>query len=154
MEDSDPNIPLETMKIGTVAKRLGVSIRTIHMYEREGLLLSQKNAAGTRYFSERDVEWLLEIRRMIKTSVGIAGIRYLLSLIPCWEITQCGHREREACPVVAEHNAPCWAHKGNLCSSTMEECRRCVVYDLRFSVGALKKWLQMSLKPETDDLLP
>lgn len=150
MARSDKKDPPEGVKIGVVAKRLGISIRTIHMYERERLFISNKNAAGTRYFSERDVEWLMEVRRMIKTSVGIAGIRYLLSLIPCWEIKKCLFRGKGGCPVILEHHTPCWAHEANLCDKNTQECRQCEVYDIRFCVGNLKKRLHIRLKTKSE----
>ncbi|MEO5340327.1 MAG: MerR family transcriptional regulator [Magnetococcus sp. MYC-9] len=146
MSDSVQAGSVEGMKIGVVAKRLGISIRTIHMYEREGLLIAHKNAAGTRYFNERDVEWLTEIRRLIKSGIGIAGIRHLLSLVPCWEIKGCIFDDHRACPVIVDHDFPCWAKKGNLCQSSLQECRRCAVHEIRFSVGRLKHRLQISLK--------
>ncbi|MBF0194892.1 MAG: MerR family transcriptional regulator [Magnetococcales bacterium] len=136
----------EMVKIGVVAKRLDISIRTIHMYEREGLFISYKNRAGTRYFSERDIEWLVEIRRMIKSSISIAGIRTLLSLIPCWEKMKCGYVEKQDCPAITEHDSPCWANKGNKCDSTSDECRKCEVYDMRFCVGMLKSAVDIKLK--------
>ena len=136
----------EGMKIGVVAKRLGISIRTIHMYEREGLFISHKNSAGTRYFTERDVEWLMEVRRLIKTSIGIAGIRHLLSLVPCWEIKGCAFNGKGGCPVIVDHDAPCWANKKNICDTTLQECRHCNVYEIRFSVGRLKQRLHIRLK--------
>lgn len=141
---------VEGMKIGAVAKKLNVSIRTIHMYEREGLFIAHKNAAGTRYFTEQDVAWLEEVRRMIKTRIGIAGIRHLLSLIPCWEIKHCLTQGKEACPVISDHNAPCWANRGNYCDEERDQCRQCPVYDIRFSVGALKQRLNITLKPDAE----
>ncbi|MBF0161461.1 MAG: MerR family transcriptional regulator [Magnetococcales bacterium] len=139
---------VDGVKIGVVAKQLGISIRTIHMYERAGLMISQKNPAGTRYFTERDVEWLTEIRRLIKSGIGIAGIRHLLSLVPCWEIKSCAFRGKAACPVIEDHGLPCWANKGNRCNATVQECRLCEVHEIRFSVGQLKRRLSIRLKDE------
>ncbi|MEO5354221.1 MAG: MerR family transcriptional regulator [Magnetococcus sp. XQGC-1] len=142
------------MKIGVVAKRLGISIRTIHMYEREGLFISHKNSAGTRYFTERDVEWLMEVRRLIKTSIGIAGIRHLLSLVPCWEVKGCAFNGKGKCPVIVDHDAPCWANKKNFCDATLQECRDCSVYEIRFSVGRLKQRLHIRLKSAAEVDMP
>jgi MerR family transcriptional regulator, heat shock protein HspR len=136
----------EMVKIGVVAKRLDISIRTIHMYEREGLFISYKNSAGTRYFSERDVQWLIEIRKMIKSSLSIAGIRTLMSLIPCWEKTQCGFKAKNDCPAITEHDSPCWANKGHKCGTTGQECRQCEVYEMRFCVSSLKNAIDIKLK--------
>ncbi|MBF0461743.1 MAG: MerR family transcriptional regulator [Magnetococcales bacterium] len=153
MARSGHTIPVEEMKIGVVAKRLGISIRTIHMYEREGLFVSQKNSAGTRYFTEQDVEWLVEVRRMIKTSVGIAGIRHLLSLVPCWEVKNCVFNGKGGCPVILDQDFPCWANKANWCETTPQACRECEVYALRFSVGRLKERLHIRLKTAAETAL-
>ncbi len=134
------------VKIGVVAKRLGISIRTIHMYEREGLFISYKNGAGTRYFTEGDIQWLIEIRKMIKSSISIAGIRTLMSLIPCWEKKQCGYVEKQDCPAITQHDSPCWANKENKCEATSQECRSCEVYDMRFCVSVLKSVVDIKLK--------
>lgn len=146
--------PSEQMvKIGEVAKRLGISIRTIHMYEREGLFIAFKNNAGTRYFTERDVEWLLEVRKLIKSGISIAGIRHLLSLVPCWESKQCQHQGKQDCPVITDHNASCWANKENKCSETAQECRHCEVYEMRFCIGMLKHVLDIRFKNEAGNLM-
>lgn len=134
------------VKIGEVAKQLGISIRTIHMYEREGLLIAFKNLAGTRYFSERDVEWLVEIRKMIKSGISIAGIRRLLSLIPCWETKQCQHHGKQECPVITDGNSSCWSNKENRCQESAQECRNCQVYEMRFCIGMLKHYLDIKIK--------
>ncbi len=147
---TEANPPDGLMKIGVVAKRLGISIRTIHMYEREGLFIAFKNAAGTRYFSERDVEWLMEVRKMIKSSVSIAGIRRLMSLVPCWEVKRCAHTGKADCPVINESDLPCWANKNNICDKTIQECRDCEVYEMRFCVSTLKQYLDIRLKSDPD----
>lgn len=147
---TEPNALDDMVKIGVVAKRLGISIRTIHMYEREGLFISYKNSAGTRYFSERDIRWLMEIRRMIKASISIAGIRALMSLIPCWEKIQCGYIEKQDCPAITQHDVPCWANKGHKCGTTAQECRQCDVYEMRFCVGMLKSIVDIKIKKETN----
>ena len=142
-----PEEPADMVKIGVVAKRLGISIRTIHMYEREGLFIAYKNAAGTRHFSERDIEWLQELRKLIKSSISIVGIRRLLSLVPCWEVKGCNHNDKAGCPAITDDNFPCWANKNNFCEQSSQECRECEVYEMRFCVGNLKRHLNITLKP-------
>ncbi|MGN7611865.1 MerR family transcriptional regulator [Magnetococcales bacterium HHB-1] len=134
------------VKIGVVAQHLGISIRTIHMYEREGLFIAYKNSAGTRYFSPTDIKWLEEVRALIKSGVSIVGIRRLLSLMPCWESKKCHHKGREECPVFTDHEKPCWANKENYCPETSQECRQCDVYEKRFFVGSLKQLVDIRYK--------
>lgn len=145
-QDSTAIFANRQVKIGEVANFLGISIRTIHMYEREGLFIAYKNSAGTRYFSQRDVDWLVNVRKMIKSGISIAGIRRLLSLIPCWEFKQCKHQGKQDCAVIVDDHAPCWANKEKQCTETAQECRECPVYDMRFCVGMLKHHLDIRLK--------
>ncbi|GIG39307.1 hypothetical protein Cph01nite_10690 [Cellulomonas phragmiteti] len=50
----------EGLSIGEVARRSGLSIHTLRLYEREGLLTGpvRRDAAGRRRYSAWDVEWL------------------------------------------------------------------------------------------------
>ncbi|MBF0190586.1 MAG: MerR family transcriptional regulator [Magnetococcales bacterium] len=136
------------VKIGVVAKRLGISIRTIHMYERERLFISHKNRAGTRLFNEEDVEWLIEIRRLIKSSISIAGIRSLLALIPCWDVIKCQYGSRQNCPSLQDNQFPCWSNKESHCYQSVEVCRACKVYAMRFRISDLKGLTDIRLKPD------
>ena len=70
-----------------VAHRLDISVETLRLYEREGLILPNKLDSGHRRFTEEDIEWLICIQRQIhENKLNFAGIRYLLSLLPCWDI--------------------------------------------------------------------
>ncbi|MBF0424912.1 MAG: MerR family transcriptional regulator [Magnetococcales bacterium] len=138
----------EMVKIGVVAQRLGISIRTIHMYEREGLFIAYKNRSGTRYFSEQDVAWLIEVRKLIKAGISIAGIRRLMSLIPCWESRGCHFTGKQNCPVITDNLAPCWANKENHCSEDAQGCRKCEVYARRFCISMLKSYVNIRFKEE------
>jgi MerR family transcriptional regulator/heat shock protein HspR len=140
----------QMVKIGVVATQLGISIRTIHMYEREKLFIAYKNTAGTRYFNQEDIDWLVEIRKLIKNGISIPGIRRLLSLLPCWESKNCRHTGKADCPVITDHEVPCWANKDNQCTETAQECRTCAVYAMRFHVAQLKNFVDIRLKPEAD----
>ncbi|HIJ86033.1 MAG TPA: MerR family transcriptional regulator [Magnetococcales bacterium] len=146
MLNVDSATPSGMVKIGEVAKVLGISIRTIHMYEREGLFIAYKNRSGTRYFSQQDIQWFVELRKLIKSSISIAGIRALLSLIPCWEVRQCHFLSRNNCPVIADQNSPCWANTEKMCQESGQECRECAVYGLRFNVSRLKDVVDIKIK--------
>lgn len=115
--------------IGEAADLLGVSIPTLRMYEREGLILPQRKASRHRLFSEADLGRVRCLRETInEKKVSIAGIKRLLALIPCWKIKNCPPDERNACPAFLNHETPCWtiATKSSRCSSI--ECRLCPVY--------------------------
>lgn len=149
-DSSDSKDSTGLVKIGVVAKRLGISIRTIHMYERERLFISNKNRAGTRLFSERDIEWLIEIRQMIKASISIAGIRALLALIPCWDISKCPYPSRQACPSLRDNHNPCWSNKESTCFQSTDVCRNCQVYEMRFNIRDFKRHTDIRMKTDEE----
>ncbi|OIO54031.1 MAG: hypothetical protein AUJ55_12800 [Proteobacteria bacterium CG1_02_64_396] len=134
-------------KIGVVAESLGISLRTIHMYEREGLLLAARTPGGTRLFTEDDIAWIATIRDLIQSGVGIEGIRRLLALIPCWELKPCSPEQRLACPLVREGVYPCWSNRERMCTETVAECRNCRVYTARFDATNLKGRFRINLNP-------
>jgi DNA-binding transcriptional MerR regulator len=77
--------------IGVAAQRVGLSARTLRIYEQEGLLRPARTpSSGQRLYSEQDLVWIRCISELIHGhSLTTAGIRRLLDLIPCWEIKHC-----------------------------------------------------------------
>ncbi|MCK4546549.1 MAG: MerR family transcriptional regulator [Candidatus Eisenbacteria sp.] len=119
------------MTIGVAAKRLGVSESTLRLYEREGLLISSRTSTGRRLYSLNDLKVVDVIRTLIrKHGLNFAGIRALVSKLPCWSIKNCSEEERAVCSKFKEKGAltPCWRLGGTGCSATPEECKSCPVY--------------------------
>ena len=58
------------LSIGIVAKKLGVAVQTVRLYEQEGLVLPFKAESGHRLFSAHDLERLQCVLKMI-TELGI-----------------------------------------------------------------------------------
>lgn len=115
--------------IGEAADILGVSIPTIRMYEREGLIIAQRRQSRHRRYSVADIERIRCVRNLIrKEKVSIAGIRRLLALIPCWGVVGCPEEARASCPALQQHETPCWMVTGRSCISKSAECRHCRVY--------------------------
>ncbi|MER3523175.1 MAG: MerR family transcriptional regulator [Ignavibacteria bacterium] len=115
--------------IGEAADILGIAIPTIRMYEREGSIIPYRKRSKHRRFSQSDIERIRCIRGMInQEKVSIAGIKRLLSLIPCWTIKNCPPDERARCGAFHQHDVPCWmaSHKSWDCRSAI--CRECTVY--------------------------
>ncbi len=77
--------------ISLAAQRVGLSARTLRIYEQEGLLRpARKPGSQQRLYSEQDLTWVRCISELIHGhSLTTAGIRRLLDLIPCWEIKHC-----------------------------------------------------------------
>ncbi len=77
--------------IAVAAQQVGLSARTLRVYEQEGLLRPARTPGGDqRLYSEQDLIWIRCISELIHGhSLTTAGIRRLLDLIPCWEIKRC-----------------------------------------------------------------
>ena len=69
------------MQIGTIAKKIGLSIDAIRFYERNALLpRAPRTQGGFRQYGENDVETLAFIRRVQGLGFKLSVIRGLLRL--------------------------------------------------------------------------
>lgn len=69
------------MQIGTVAKKIGLSVDAIRFYERNALLRRPpRSQGGFRQYGESDVETLAFIRRVQGLGFKLSEIRGLLNL--------------------------------------------------------------------------
>ena len=130
-----------TYRIGDIARKLGISVETIRMYEREGILLTRKTENGQRIFTGSDLHWLGCIRRLIKAQgLNIEGIRRMVALMPCWEMRPCTAAEQSACPAYHGGTQPCWMIKEQVpMSCRAKDCRLCNVYRGATSCVSLKQ---------------
>ncbi len=125
--NSENNNPVYT--ISRAAELLGISIPTLRMYEKEGLIIPFKKESNQRCYSKADLERIKCIRETINgTKISIEGIKHLLSLVPCWKLKNCSRDERTVCEAFISYDKPCWmySHKNNLCSEI--PCISCEVY--------------------------
>lgn len=115
--------------IGEAADLLGVSVPTLRLYEREGLIIPIRKSSKHRLFKEHDIERIRCLRETINgKKVSIGGIKRLLSLLPCWKIKNCSIEAREVCPAFLEGEAPCWTLPGKARNCETAHCRECLVY--------------------------
>ena len=136
--DSDNNAPV--FSIGTVARLLEVSVHTLRLYEREGLILPFKKDSKHRLYSQNDIERLKCLRTAInENKFSISSIKTIYSLIPCWSIKKCPDEERESCPAFTGHQQPCWSfrHINNLCA--LQSCKSCEVYHKHTNCDNIKQ---------------
>lgn len=148
MQIMDKNIPVYS--IGTVARMLDVSVETLRMYERRGLILVDKTETNQRLYSEADVDRLRCIRSAIRNEkISVEGLRRLHSMVPCWKHVNCPIEQRSNCPAFLSPQAGCWTyrHSSNVC--TDRECRACVVYQRSADCEGLKR-----LVHEHPDVVP
>jgi MerR family transcriptional regulator/heat shock protein HspR len=140
--------------IGNVARILGVSVQTLRMYERRGLILAQKSAGNQRLYSETDIERLKCIRTSIsKHKISIEGIRRIQSMIPCWENMLCSMEHRVEGPAFVASDAGCWTYKHNSNVCAGRDCLHCRVYLLAGDCAQIKSLVhqQPRRSSETDD---
>ena len=115
--------------IGEAADVLGISIPTIRLYERLGLIIPLRRPTRHRRFSHADLERIRSLRKMInEEKVSIEGIKHLLALIPCWRIKNCPDGVRQSCFAFTDHTAPCWMQTKKTWDCKSAECRICPVY--------------------------
>ncbi len=136
-----PLVPndLPAYPIGVAAQILGVHPRTLRLYEAAGLLRPKRRGIQ-RLFSNDDLRWILCIRRLIHDEgIGIAGIKRLLALAPCWEVVRCPAETREKCAAHPGGNIPCWELTQRACPKGPEQCRVCEVYLRAQEVGRIPR---------------
>ena len=135
---------LPVYTISTAAALLHVSVPTLRMYEREGLIIPYKKSSKQRRYSQNDIDRLRWIRAAINhDKISIEGIKRMMSLIPCWSIMNCSEKDREHCTAFGGSAMPCWTynHLQNICADG--ECRTCPVYTGFSGVGRMKEHMQI-----------
>jgi len=144
MEKTMPDIEdIAVYSIGTAARMTGVSVHTLRMYEREGLIIPVKSPGNQRLYSQSDIERIQCIRAAItEAKISIAGIKHIQAMIPCWQIINCPAEQRNACEAYKNSSAGCWTykHKKNVCSKI--ECRQCVVYQKASNCSGVKELMK------------
>lgn len=127
-----------------VAHQLNLSVETLRLYEREGLIVPHKLDSGHRRYTHSDIEWIECIQRQIhENKLNFAGIRYILSMLPCHEMKPCGLADYRTCPAGTRSSRPCWDFDDTPCRAKGENCRTCVVYQQVQNVENLKKILSV-----------
>jgi DNA-binding transcriptional MerR regulator len=70
------------MRIGDLAARAGVSVRSLRYYEEQGLLTSVRSPRGQRHYTEHEVARVTFIQSLY--AAGLSS-RTILELLPCVE---------------------------------------------------------------------
>ena len=134
--------------ISVAANLLNISVHTLRMYEREGLIIPFKKETHHRLYSKADLERLSCIRRAINEyKISIAGIKTIYSLIPCWKIVNCSDEDRKNCEAFTSHTNPCWSynHKNNICEN--RACIECSVYKDFSECKTIKESIKSFINP-------
>ncbi|CAL9535216.1 MerR family transcriptional regulator [Streptomyces sp. enrichment culture] len=80
------------MRIGELARRAGVTTRTLRYYESRGLLPARRGDNGHRTYGEDDLRLLRQIRVLTDFGFGLEETR------PFVECLRAGHPSGDACP--------------------------------------------------------
>ena len=142
------DIPNETIfSPHEVAEELDLSVETLRLYEREGLLIPFKLESGHRRYTRGDIDWIACIQKQIhENKLNIAGIRYLLSMLPCHEMKPCRPEDHAACLAGTKSSRPCWDFDTTPCRENGENCRNCVVYQQVMNIDNFKEILSVKFK--------
>jgi len=121
------NLPVYT--IGVAANFIGVSVHALRMYETAGILSPKRTETQRRLYSKNDITRLQSVRHFIEEDgLNIAGIKTVLSMIPCWKLKPCSVEYRKKCDAYYKMGEPCWIveTRGDICTGV--DCRDCEVY--------------------------
>ncbi|PGT55390.1 MerR family transcriptional regulator [Bacillus cereus] len=61
--------------ISEVAKLIGVSTHTLRYYEKENILIANRDTNGNRMYEESHIKWLQFVMKLKQTQMPIAKIR-------------------------------------------------------------------------------
>ena len=139
--DMEANRPILTLSI--TSHLSGIPTHSIRQYIDKGLLVPYKRDSKQHLFSQNDISRLKHINFLItERGLNFAGIRALLSMIPCWAIHKCHEQERSNCKAYSDDSIPCWmaSEKGRVCKN--ENCRECDVYFCLSNSADLKSALR------------
>jgi DNA-binding transcriptional MerR regulator len=78
-----------TLRIGQLAERSGVSVRALRYYEEQGLLVAERSAAGQRVYPESAVSKVRFFQQMY--AAGLTS-RNIAQVLPC---VDSGHTDAE-----------------------------------------------------------
>ena len=74
--------------ISVAAELAGVHPQTLRIYEREGLVRPKRTTANARRYSERDIQRLLQIKRLTSDGMNLEGVRRVIELTQEVELLQ------------------------------------------------------------------
>ncbi len=117
----DNNLPVYT--IGVAAKLVDTSVHSLRLYESAGIMTPKRTETKRRLYSKNDISRLQCVRHFIEDEgLNLAGIKMLLSTVPCWKIKPCNVENRIDCDAYTKMGEPCWIVKnvGEICARVFE----------------------------------
>ena len=77
---TDPGPAAGVYTISVAAELAGVTVRSLRLYERHGLLHPARTTGGTRRYSQDDLRRLRRITELVADGVNLPGIGKILDL--------------------------------------------------------------------------
>jgi MerR family transcriptional regulator/heat shock protein HspR len=77
---SEPGPAVGVYSISVAAELSGLTVRSLRLYERRGLLEPTRTSGGTRRFSQNDLGRLRRISELVAEGVNLTGIGKILDL--------------------------------------------------------------------------
>ncbi|MFJ6699402.1 MerR family transcriptional regulator [Streptomyces sp. NPDC091272] len=74
---------VQTVGIGEVAERTGLSVHALRFYEREGLLVGpvRRTSGGRRRYTSFDVDWLLICVKLRESGMPLTDLKHFAELV-------------------------------------------------------------------------
>lgn len=125
--------------ISKAAKEAGISVHTLRMYEKEGLIIPHKKETNQRRYTESDIQRIRCIRKYLSVNkITIEGLRRHLAIYPCWAVTECTSEKKIQCEAYLTDTKPCWMHSEKSIVCKGKNCRECEVYSHLNFCGSIK----------------
>ena len=134
------NIPNSepTFTIGVAARKAGVSVPTLRLYEKEGIICPFKTSTNRRLYSFNDLRIVQTVRHLIhEDGLNFAGVRRLMAFLPCWKIKGCDPATYRTCKVPSITDSPCWNSGKAVARNCRKECQSCEVYRMATQIDTL-----------------
>jgi DNA-binding transcriptional MerR regulator len=72
---------MDQFSVREAAGQVGISVYTLHYYEREGLLSTTRTSSGHRRYSEGDLGWIRILTCLRETGMPIRKMREFAALV-------------------------------------------------------------------------
>jgi MerR family transcriptional regulator/heat shock protein HspR len=133
ISDSEP-----TYSIGVAARKLGIAVPTLRLYDKEGLIVPFRTSTKRRLYSINDLRIIETVQHLIHgNGLNFAGIRRVMAFLPCWRIRGCDPALYRTCKVPCITESPCWSSGNALWRKCNEDCQSCPVYEMASHIKEL-----------------
>jgi DNA-binding transcriptional MerR regulator len=72
---------MDQLSVKDAANQTGVTVYTLHYYEREGLLCTSRTQSGHRRYAESDLSWIRILTCLRQTGMPIRKMREFAALV-------------------------------------------------------------------------